>query len=133
MGGEDDGIRCSLLYNLSLVHHQHPVTEGLYQRKVVADEQKRQVLLPFQILQQLHNLLLYRYIQGTGRLIADQEFRLDRQSPGNGRPLALAAADLMGVAPGKLGGQAALFQQRSNALRPFRFGIPWFINPSPTP
>ena len=32
-------------------------------------------------------------------------------SPGNGRPLALSAADLMGVAVGKFPGQAALLQQ----------------------
>ena len=38
LGGADDFIRCPFLYDISTVHHQHPVGELLYQGNVMADK-----------------------------------------------------------------------------------------------
>ena len=74
--------------------------------------------------QQLHNLLLHGNIQGRGGLVTDQQLGLNRQRPGNGCPLALASANLIGVAAGKFIWQAALFQKKHYPFGGLRLGKP---------
>ena len=81
----------------------------------MAHKDKGHALLP-QFVQQLHDLGLYRHIQGRCGLVAQQQPGLWGQRPGNGSPLALAAADLMGITARQLRRQAAALQQRCRLL-----------------
>ena len=96
----DDRIGGSLLHDAAVIHHQHPVTELLHQRNVVADEQDGQTvsLLGTKFIQQFQNFLLHGHIQRGGGFITDEKPWLHGKGPGDGRPLALTAADLMGIA-----------------------------------
>ena len=114
----DDLVRDALLHDFSLIQHQHTVAELLHQGDVMADEQNREIraLCPTKLIEQRDDLLLNCHVQGGGRLVADQQFGLDRQGTGDRRALALAAADLMGLAGGKLRCEAALREQAFDFL-----------------
>ena len=47
------------------------------------DKQVRQAQFSLQILEQIEHLRLHRDIQGTGRFIAHDQARLERQRAGN--------------------------------------------------
>ena len=109
-----------------MVHHQYPVAELLHQRNVVGDKENGEAapLLGSQGVQQLQNFLLHRHIQRGGDLVADQKPGRDGQRPGDRRPLALSAADLMRVAAGIFRGQAAVFQEGFYSFPGFLLGKP---------
>ena len=107
-----------------MVHDQHPVCKLLHQGNIVADEQNGQALslLGTEFIQQLDDLFLNSHIQGRGGLVTDQQLRLNGQGSGDGRPLALPAADLVGVAVRKFLWQAALFQEGFHPFPGLGFG-----------
>ena len=57
--------------------------------EIVADEQIRKATLVAEVLQELQDLRLDRYIQCAYWLIGDDQFRIDRQRPGDADPLPL--------------------------------------------
>ena len=69
-----------------------------------------------QLQQQIDDLGLDRDIEGRDQLVGDQAFRLHRKRAGNADALALAAAEFMGIALGRFGGQAHQLQQLVDAL-----------------
>ena len=93
----DDRFRLSLFHQLSLPKYENPVAESLNQGQVVADKEERELFIFLQLQKQFLNLLLNRYIQSAGNLIADQYLGPCGQGPGKGRSLALPSADLMGI------------------------------------
>ena len=60
-----------------------------------------------QLLQQIDDLRLDRYIQGGDRLVTDDQLRLQCQSPGNADPLPLTSGKFVRVAVFMKGLQAA--------------------------
>ena len=64
-GISNNRIGDALLHNAAVIHHQHPVTELLQQRNVVADEQDGQAisLLGTKFIQQFQNFLLNGHVQ----------------------------------------------------------------------
>ena len=88
-------IRCSLFHDIPVVHNQHPVTELLHQRNVMADEQDRELrtLLAAKRMQQFQNFFLHCHIQCGGCFVANQHLRLYSKGAGNRCALALSAAD----------------------------------------
>ena len=44
----NDLLRSAFLHDLSFVHHQHPVAKRLHQSQIMADKQKRKLVLLLQ-------------------------------------------------------------------------------------
>ena len=65
--------------------------------EVVGDQHDRHAGSLLQLAQQVQDLGLGRHVQGGGRLVGDQQFRVGRQRHRDHRPLAQAAAELVGV------------------------------------
>ena len=82
------------------VHHRHPVAQVLDHAQVVGDEHQREVEPALQVAQQVQDLRLDRHVEGRHRLVGHEEARVDDEGAGDADPLALAAAELMRVAPG---------------------------------
>ena len=132
---DNNSIRVSLLHDPAVIHHQYPAAKFLHQRNIVADEQDRQTrsLLSAKLVQQLQDFRLNGHIQSRGGLIADEQPGLDGNGPGNSGPLALSAADLVGVAVCKFGWQAALSRRRSTSRLASFADMPAFRRLSPIP
>ena len=62
------------------------------------DEDARHVDLVVQPAQPLPQLLPHLGVEGAERLVEQQHLRLDRQRPGQGHALPLAAGELRGIA-----------------------------------
>ena len=86
------------LDNAAEIHHRHALTQVSHHRQIVRDEQIGQAEALAQVLEQVDDLGLDRHVERRHRLVADDEGGIDRQGPGNGDALALAAAELMGKA-----------------------------------
>ena len=97
-------------------HHDHPVGQVAHHVEIVGDEQVRQPPLLLQIAQQVQNLCLYGHVQRAHRLVADDEFGIQRQRPGDADALPLAAGKLVGVAVEQLLANAHLLHQRLDHL-----------------
>ena len=67
----------------------------------MGDEQIGKSHLLLKVLHQVQHLSLNGHVQGRHRLIADNEFRVQRQSPGNTDSLPAASVQLMGIGIGK--------------------------------
>gem|GEM_PF-2549991 len=63
-------------------------------RYVVADEHQGEASSRLNVLQQIEDLRLDRYIEGRDDLVADEQFGLQRQGSSDGYTLALAAGEL---------------------------------------
>ena len=98
------------------VHHRHPVGDMLDHAQIVGDEQIGEIELLLQLLQQVQHLSLDRDIQRRDRLVADDQFRVQRQRAGDPDPLALAAAKCVGITRSVLGPQAHHCEQLSHPV-----------------
>src|SRR5688572_18950068 len=96
----------ALLDELPEVHHADPIAEVLDDREVVADEQVREVEVAAEIEEQIQNLALDRHVEGRHRLVADDEVRAEGERPRDADALALAAGELVRVAPRVVAPQA---------------------------
>ena len=92
----------------------------------MADEQDGQAvsLLRTKFIQQFQNFLLHGHVQRGGGFITDEKPWLHGKGPGDGRPLALSAADLMGIAIRKVSRKPALSQQPLHFFAGFLPGHP---------
>jgi hypothetical protein len=81
-------IRRTQIDQLALIHDGEALRMARDQRQVVCDEKDREVEALTQGEQQLHNLLLYQYIQPSRRFVGDDHF--GRIAEGNGDHRALA-------------------------------------------
>jgi len=77
----------------------------------VGDEDVGQPELVLNVLQQVHHLGLYRYVQSGDRLIANDDLGIQGQSPGHTDPLALTAGELVRVPVDVVGVEPHQFQQ----------------------
>lgn len=88
-----------------MLHDYDVVTEHVGQGQVVADEEVGHSCFQLQTVKEFDHRLLYRHVQGTGGFVADNDFRLQHQGPGNGDTLPLAAGHAVGIAVCKFLGQ----------------------------
>src|SRR5437667_7093890 len=84
-------------------HDQDLVAERPDHAEVVADEHIGEAVARLELAQQVDELCLYRHVEGGGRLVEDEEARLEREGPGDRDPLPLAARELVRVAVAGLG------------------------------
>ncbi|MOA52883.1 hypothetical protein D3C78_1762530 [compost metagenome] len=80
-----------MLNDLPALHDDDAVAERANHFQVVGDEQVAQAPLILQLAQQIDDLRLHGKIERRGRLIEQDEFRLQRHGTRNGDALALAA------------------------------------------
>src|SRR5918911_69380 len=88
-------VRRRLLDDLAEVHHRDAVADVRHGRQVMANEQVGNPELALQILQQRHDLGANRHVQGGHRFVQHDEPGRGGDRPGDGNPLALAAAELV--------------------------------------
>ena len=55
-------------------------------------------MAPLELAQEIDDLRLHRHVERRGRLIEDEEFRLEHDGPGDGDALALAAGEFVRIA-----------------------------------
>ena len=94
---EDLGGR-SLLDDLAEVHDRDAVGDLAHGLEVVADQQVAEVALALDAAQQAEDLPADGDVEGSGGLVEQQDAGLDGQCPRDADALALAAAELAGVA-----------------------------------
>jgi hypothetical protein len=116
--GEHLGRRAFLHHPAEIEHH-HPVAQAADDVQIMANEKQAQMQPRAQIGQQRQHLGLHRDIECRDRLIRHQQVRCCRQGAGDADALALAAAELMRVAPGILRRQPNLREQRRHPPGPF--------------
>jgi len=89
-----------------------------YSTTPVRDEEVGHPQSALQWRERVEDLRLHRDVEGGGRLVADDELRLDRQRAGDRDALLLAAGEFVREAVHRLGPQADLLQQGGGALAP---------------
>ena len=105
-------------HHLTAVKHRDPVGHIGHNAQVMGDEDDGVAEFLLQILDQLQDLRLNGHVQSSGRLVADQNFRLAGQGDGDNDTLAHTAGILEGVIvePGLRIGNAHLLHQHQGAL-----------------
>src|SRR5262249_27598559 len=98
-----NALRRAVLHDLRVLWHHHGIGERAQYAQVVADEQVGETVLDLQLAQKVDDLGLHRYIEGRGRLVEHQEFRLEHERAGDRDPLTLTARKLVGIAMARLG------------------------------
>src|SRR5271166_48859 len=112
---DDRGARADL-DDLAKKHHRNAVADALDDRDVVRDEQEGQAHLRLEAQHQVEDARLYGDVERRHNLVGDDQLRPERERPGDGDALALAAGELVRVTPGHVGGQAHLPQQVGHAV-----------------
>ena len=79
----------------------------LHDRKIVGNEQIRQVVLLLQIHQKIDDLRLNRHVERRDRLVAYDETGVKRQRAGDAYPLALSARKLMVAVSDRAAGRSS--------------------------
>ena len=96
-GVGEDLLHRALLHNLASVHDGDGVGDLGDERQVVAHEHHGEAELVLQLVQQVDDLLLHRYVKSGGGLVCDDQLRVARQGHGDEHALALAAGELVGI------------------------------------
>src|SRR5260370_11569202 len=91
----------SELDDLAQVHDRDAIRDVLHDRKVMGDEQVRQVELRLQPLEQVDDLRLDRDVERGDRFVADDEGWADRERPRDPDALPLTARKLVRIAVGE--------------------------------
>ena len=95
-----DSVRCRLAF----LHHRAAAQDGDAvghvgdHREVVRDQQQAHAVLVDEVAQQFQDLLLQHDVERRGRLVGDQQLRLQRAGDGDDDALALAAGQLVRIA-----------------------------------
>ena len=95
------GIRhvccCSHLDQFTEIHDTDAITDVCNDRQIMSDKQIGQIQFFLQVLEQIQNLHLNRYVKGRHRLITDNEVRVYRNGPCDADTLPLPAAELVRI------------------------------------
>ena len=94
--------------HVAVLHDDDLVGERADDAEVVRDEDVGEAVLRLQPAQQVDDLHLDGHVEGGGRLVEDDELRLQDHRAGDGDALALAAGELVRVAVGGRGVEADL-------------------------
>src|SRR6476646_8929909 len=80
----EDLRRRALLDDLAVTEYDDRVGERANNLQVVADEQVSEHVAALELAQEIDDLCLHRHVERRGRLIEDQEFRLEHDGTGDG-------------------------------------------------
>ncbi len=93
----EDRVGLAFLDHLAVLHHDHAVASARTTlRSWLINSRRGRAGL--QVAQQGDDLGLDRHVEGRGRLVEDDEARVERHGPGDGDALALAAGEFVRVA-----------------------------------
>ena len=90
------------LDDLPLRHHRHPVGHLRRHPQIVRDEEHRELEPLAHVRQQVEHLRLDRDVERGHRLVRDQHVGLQGERAGDADALALAARELVRVAPERI-------------------------------
>ena len=124
--GEQIGGR-AVLDHLAIGHDDHPVGHFTDHAEIMGDQHQGHAQTVLHIFQQIQDLRLDSHVEGGGRLVGDQDFRLVGQRHGDHHPLALAAGQLMGIV-----GEPALGVANADQIEQFDASVrapPWAQGP----
>ena len=82
-----------------LLHHRDAIGEAPHKVQIVRDEEQRHAGLGTQVFQQLEYLQPDRHVERRGGLVCNQQLRIAGERHGDHRALALAAGELVRIAP----------------------------------
>ena len=89
--------RDGLLHQATEVHHADPVADVAHHGEVVRHHEVGQAELVLEVLEQVDHLRLDRDVEGTHRLVGDDQVGVDREGARDADALSLAARELVGV------------------------------------
>ena len=95
-GPVDVGCLARLEYS-PCVHDRHPIGYLGHHPEVMGNPDHRQAVFGLQFTDQIHDLGLDGHIEGRGRFIGDQQFRLARQRHSNHGALAHTSREFVRV------------------------------------
>src|SRR6204780_1560655 len=110
------------------IHHGDASADMLDDRQIMGDEQISEPEFLLQVLQQIDDLGLDRYIQRRHRLIADDQFGLDRERTRDADALALTAGEFVRMAADMIRLPADGLEQIHAALFELPPGLGQFVN-----
>ena len=87
-------VNRTFLDHAAAVHNNDLITHLCHDTEIMGDEKDRGSDFFFQLVHQVEDLCLNRYIQSCSRLIGNQDFRVAHQSHGDHDTLALSAGKL---------------------------------------
>src|SRR3989442_4724777 len=108
------------LDDLSQIHHGDPIGDVTDNTQVVCDEDVGEAEAFLELIQQIQDLGLDRYVERGYRLIGDDKLRVERQRSCEADPLALASGELMRTAAVVLGGEPDDLEKLVDALLALR-------------
>ena len=82
---------------LSRIHYRYPVCDFSNHAQVMGDKDHSSAHLVSQVADQVKYLSLYRYIQGSGGLVSDEQVWTEGKRHGDHYTLCLTARHLVGV------------------------------------
>ncbi len=92
MAGPVENVACAAEFDdLAQIHDSDAVGNVAHDLNVVRNEQVCQSEVPLQVHEQVEDLRLHGHIERRGRLIEDDELRIEGQCAGNRDALALSA------------------------------------------
>src|SRR3989442_11672387 len=103
--------RRRLLNDPPEIHDGHAIGHLANDAEVVGDQEVRQLLLPWDVSQQVQDLRLDRDIQGARRFIEQEKFRFGCEGSSNRDPLSLASGELMRKSIEVVGPQSDVFKK----------------------
>src|SRR3989440_11456112 len=94
----EDPLGRPLLDHAAVTHDEDLVADGADDLQVVTDEEVGQLVARLQLAQEVDDLRLHRHVERGGRLVEDEEARLEEHGAGDGDALAVAAGEFVWVA-----------------------------------
>ena len=93
-------VHGALLGELAAIQNGHLVADLADHGHFMGDEHHRDAQLPVDLLQQRKDALRGHGVQGAGRFVAKEHFRIAGQGAGNGDTLLLTTAELGRIGAG---------------------------------
>lgn len=90
-------FRFADFHQFTQIHDADAVGNVANDVQAVRDEQEGQSQFLLQLHEQVDHLRLHRHVERGYRFVRDDEFRLERNGPGNPDPLALTAGKFMRI------------------------------------
>ena len=94
--------RRPFLFHLAMTHDDEPAGERGHHTQVMRDEQVGQIVALLQVAQQIDDLRLDQHVERAGRLIKDNEGRLQHDGARDRDTLALAAGKFVRIAEARI-------------------------------
>ena len=98
------------------MHHHDAVGEEFHYTEVVGDEEIGVVVAPLEVVEEVEDLGLHADVEGRDALVAHHQLGLEDEGAGDADTLALAAAELVGIAAVPVGLEAYLLHEGEDSF-----------------